>query len=430
MNYTRTGIIRILVLAVIVIVLVAFHLRSKIIEGSVQKEARRTDGIAGLFQFMTFEPDDETTQPLDLSKINSYEIEEEKFIKNVLLEKDPVCTGEDFLVTVEASNPNGPDSNLVVRIGNKPGNPAIMRFTRAGEREFYVVVRDEGKHIEYKKVKVEVRDCADRPSVFLRSVLHGTRPEVAEYEVTDITGLSGSLSFEWDFGDGSRLKTSAPYATHNYGLREQNRFLSTFLTKVTVIDSRKVRAEGRTTISLPNIHFVSKMMGNPIVPVVYNRFPEISGGRYETKITMKNIFEEAVEFDEAEVEYRTCDTAGSPVYKTVAAGSLISSTSIPASSVVEDRIVLNRSSMPKGTCNVVIKLTGKMPGDNTVTASIYLDIPPAAGENVGDKEEGKSDRVVTDKTMQEKLNKAAAILGKDRPITPDDIKRLEKEGKI
>ena len=109
---------------------------------------------------------------------------------------------------------------------------------------------------------------------------------------------------------------------------------------------------------------------------------------------------------------------------------MISSTSIPAKSVAEDRIVLSQSALPKGTCNVVIKLMGKMTGDVTVTASIFLDIPPAAGENVGDKEEGKTDRVVTDKTMQEKLNKAAEILGKDRPITPDDIKRLEREGKI
>jgi hypothetical protein len=172
------------------------------------------------------------------------------------------------------------------------------------------------------------------------------------------------------------------------------------------------------------------MMGNPILPVLYNRFPEVSGGRYETNITMKNIFEETVSLDEAEIEYRTCDTAGSPVFKTVAAASLLSGTSIPGKSVAEDRIIVYRSSLPKGTCSIVIKLVGKMTGDVPVTASIYLDIPPMGGDNVGDADEGKSDRVVTDKTMQEKLNKAAEILGKDRPITPDDIKRLEKEGKI
>jgi len=427
MNIDRKNLVRLGIPALVVIVLAALYLRGRN-EESPTREGRRADRYTGLFRFMTFSPDDETTLPLDPSKIDTYEIEEEKFIQRVVVEKDPVCTGEDFMVTVEASNPNGPDANLVTRIGNRPGNPAVLRFTRAGDREFYVVVRDEGKHIEYRKVTVKVRDCPDRPSVALRASLHATRPETGEFEVTETKGLSAPLSYEWDFGDGTTRKSAAGYAMHNYALREQNRFLSSFLARVTVTDGKRNRAEGRATLSLPNIHYVSKMMGSPIIPVLYNRFPEYAGGRYTAKLTMKNVFEEGVVFDEAEVEYRPCDSSAAPEFRSVTAGSLLGVTSIPAKGTVEDRLVFDAASLPKGTCNVIVKFTGRMGGDNTVTAGVYLDIPPRPGDASGG--EGKGDRVVTDDAMKEKLEKAARILGKDRPITPDDIRRLEKEGKL
>jgi hypothetical protein len=421
--------LKILVPAVILLLVLGFMLRGRRNETSEQAPAG-ADKFKSLFQFMSFAPDDETTLPLDPSKIESYEITEEKFIRNIILEKNPVCVGEDFLVTVEASNPNGPDANLVVRIGNRPGNPAILRFTRAGEREFYVVVRDEGKHIEYKKVSVTVRDCPDRPFVFLKASLHATKPETAEFEVADIKGLQGTCSYEWDFGDGKNGKTNTGYATHNYGMREQTMFLSTFTAKVTVTDGRKNQAVGRATVSFPNIHFISQMMGSPIIPVIYNRFPDFSGGRYEAGITMKNIFDESIAFSEAEIEYRPCDSSGESVFRSVGAGALLSQTALPGKGTVEDRLVFYQSALPKGTCNIIVKLNGRMAGDIPVTASVYLDIPPKSGDAVGESDEGKRDQVVADKEMTEKLEKAARILGKDRPITPDDIRRLEKEGKI
>ncbi|HOR94713.1 MAG TPA: PKD domain-containing protein [Spirochaetota bacterium] len=386
----------------------------------------KNQSLLNIFQFMSQQEQSEQLPPVDPEKVETYEIEQANFIKDIILEKNPVCAGEDFKVTVIAKNPFGSDAHLVYRISNKLGNPAIMRFNKAGQREFYVTVRDEGKHIDMRKVQITVVECPDKPLVVLSARLHNLEPESAIFEVTSQKGLSGKCTYEWDFGDGTYATTQNGYITHNYASRDQKGLQSSFLVKVTVADANNITATGRNSISFPNVHYLSNLMGNPIIPVLYNKFPSIDSSTVTVEVTMKNIFDEAVSFNNAVLECMPCNTEMSPDYKNINPDQLLESTHIAPRSTVKQLLKISRYLLPKSTCNLTITLSGQYPGNREVYAKIYLNIPPQSKEDI----DASRDKIITDDDMIEKLNKASKILGKDKPITPQDIQKLEREGKL
>ncbi|HOM88566.1 MAG TPA: PKD domain-containing protein [Spirochaetota bacterium] len=386
----------------------------------------KNQSLLNIFQFMSQQEQSEELPPVDPEKVETYEIEQANFIKDIILEKNPVCAGEDFKVTVIAKNPFGSDAHLVYRISNKLGNPAIMRFNKAGQREFYVTVRDEGKHIDMRKVQITVVECPDKPLVVLSARLHNLEPESAIFEVTSQKGLSGKCTYEWDFGDGTYATTQNGYITHSYASRDQKGLQSSFLVKVTVADANNITATGRNSISFPNVHYLSNLMGNPIIPVLYNKFPSIDSSTITVEVTMKNIFDEAVSFTNAVLECMPCNTEMSPDYKNINPDQLLESTYIAPRSTVKQLLKISRYLLPKSTCNLTITLSGQYPGNREVYAKIYLNIPPQSKEDI----DASRDKIITDDDMIEKLNKASKILGKDKPITPQDIQKLEREGKL
>ncbi len=418
-------VVLVIVTAGILFILTGNDSSSNTSESSV-KEQEKQSQLLNIFQFMSAGKEDKPQQEFDPEKINTYEIKEANLIKDVILEKNPVCTNEDFKVTVIAKNPNGPDEHLVYRIQNELGNPAILRYTKPGKRVFYVVVRDEGKHIDFEKVEVTVQECPGKPTVILDARLHNLEPETAKFEVTSQKGLEGKCTYDWDFGDGNYMTTDTGYVEHNYSKREQTTLQSSFLVKVKVTDAKGQEATGRSTISFPNIHYLSNLMGNPVLPVTYNRFPRITDAGIEVTATIKNIFNEPVIFDSAELEMKPCDSSWSPEYRQVAASSLLEVTTIPPRGSTKQIIFMDRSLLPPSTCNVIIQLKGPFGKNEEVSAKLYLNIPPTGKEDI----DPQKDKVIDDKEMVDKLNRAAEILGKDRPITPSDIEKLEREGKL
>ncbi|HQQ49777.1 MAG TPA: hypothetical protein PLZ29_01160, partial [Spirochaetota bacterium] len=153
-----------IIAAVILVFIFLIHTNN---DKSNNDDPSKNQSLLNIFQFMSQQEQSEELPPVDPEKVETYEIEQANFIKDIILEKNPVCAGEDFKVTVIAKNPFGSDAHLVYRISNKLGNPAIMRFNKAGQREFYVTVRDEGKHIDMRKVQITVVECADKPLVVL-----------------------------------------------------------------------------------------------------------------------------------------------------------------------------------------------------------------------------------------------------------------------
>ncbi len=358
--------------------------------------------------------------------VNTYEIERANLIRDVIIEKNPVCTNEDFLVTVIAKNPNGKDEHLVYRIQNKMGNPAILKYSKPGKREFYIVVRDEGKHIDFKKVSVTVKECRDRLTVSLYSRLHNLKPETALFEVTNQERLAGKCTYTWDFGDGTTATTDTGYVEHNYGEREQDALQSSFLVTVKVTDSQGQTGTGRTTVSFPNVHYLTKLMGSPVLPVIYDQFPRVTDTGIEVTATFKNIFDETVTFDTAEIELKPCDSSWSPEYRELPASSILQVATITPGGSTQQVVTMDRSILPPSTCNVNINLKAPFGPNDVASAKLYLNIPPMSKEDL----DPNRHRVIEDDEMVRKLNRAAEILGKEKPITPADIQRLEREGKL
>ncbi|MBN1531032.1 MAG: PKD domain-containing protein [Spirochaetes bacterium] len=389
-------------------------------------EKEKLSRLHSLFQFMDSDNESRPVQEFHPDNVKTYQIEKANLIRDVIIEKNPVCVNEDFMVRVIAKNPNGPDEHLVYRIQNKLGNPAILRYTRAGLKEFYVVVRDEGMHIDFKKVQVNVLDCPGRNAVILRGRLHNLKSETAQFEVTSQEGLAGKCTYLWDFGDKKKATTSTGYVEHSYATREQRTLQSSFLVTVKVIDSLHQTAIGRTTISFPNIHYLSRLMGSAVLPVVYDQFPKVTDNGIEVTAVFKNIFDEPVTFNIAEIELKPCIASGSPDRRELPASSVIGVSTISPGATVEQVVHVSNSVVASSTCNVSISLKGAFPGNEVGYAKLYLSIPPRSRDNV----DFNKDKVIEDDDMVRKLNRAAQILGKDRPITPADIEKLDREGKL
>ncbi len=100
----------------------------------------KTQSLLNVFQFMSAPEPQEEVPPVDPEKVETYEIEQANFIKEIILEKIQSALVK-ILKLLLLPKSFGPDAHLVYRISNKLGNPAILRFTKAGLREFYVTVR-------------------------------------------------------------------------------------------------------------------------------------------------------------------------------------------------------------------------------------------------------------------------------------------------
>ncbi len=360
---------------------------------------------------------------VDPSKVKTFEEERVDFIKRVILEKDTVCVGEDFEVKVLAKDHEGRDKDLIYKVAHKVGNPVIMRYSSEGAHEIVVTVRDFNR-IDTKTVTVNAVKCGDRPIVHLKAGPHPMRPEEGEFEVFKKEGLDGKCTYQWDFGDGTGKTTAIPYTTHNYFSRDQKRFHSSFIVKVTVTDEKNRAATARGSIDFPNTQWISAHMGSASIPLSYNRFVVMKNGVGRVEVGMKNIYDEALSFTDASLEYTSCDSARQTETREAGASSLLSQTSIAQNAVANSTLTLDGDIMPKSTCNVTIKLRGATQGGKPVMATIYLTIP-VSKEDL----KYKSHQVIDDPELDRKVQAAKKILGKDF-VTTDELRTLEKEGKL
>ena len=296
-----------------------------------------------------------------MDDVKTYPIEQKKFIKDIGIDKDPICAGQDFQVKVIANNIDGSDTELSYRIGNRAGNPVVIRYNKAGERAIHVFVRNLQQNVDHKRITVSVIDCPGVPTVQLKAYLSSKRADEAEFKVVKKSGLGENCKYTWDFNDGTPAKeTATGFIVHNFGKRDQQSFSSTFTVSVTVTDEELNSASGRATITLPNIHWLSTKMGFPIIPFIYNRFPEESGSLYEVPVTIKNIYKEEIEFKDADVEFRSCISGKEKETKTYSTGTFLPTNAIPAGAIIDDTISFTKSQIPESTCGMLMQFKGTL----------------------------------------------------------------------
>ncbi len=360
-----------------------------------------------------------------LDQENTYKIKQTRMIKEIIVEKQTVCAGEDFTVRVEADNPGGSKSALTYRIGTKSDNPAVMRYMRPGRKEIHVFVKNARNQVDHGTTSVVVQECPGKPIAIVRASLSNNSPEEAEIEVLQLRGLEGKCTYEWDFGDGKTEKTNIKYVTHNYGDRDQKSFTSTFLVSVKVTDEAGRVATGRDTITFPNIHWISNKMGRAILPVIYNRFPKETPESYNIDMTIKNIYDQPVTFQNIDIESNPCVKGQPTDFINYDAGSLVSKTVLPANGITSDVLSVNKGDLPPQTCNMKVTMNGLIGDGSPVRAELLITIPMTKEEAL---ETGRG-REVKDKELIRKIQKARKILGREL-VTPADIRKLEKEGKL
>ncbi len=360
-----------------------------------------------------------------LDRENTYEIKKTRMIKEIIVEKQTVCAGEDFTVKVVANNTEGPNSELTYRIGTKSDNPAVMRYMRAGRKEIHVFVKNARNQVDHGTTSVTVSECPGKPIAIVRASLSNNRPEEAEIEVLELRGLEGKCLYEWDFGDGKTAKTNIKYVTHNYGDRNQKSFTTTFLVKVKVTDEAGRVATGRDTVTFPNIHWISNRMGRAILPVVYNRFPTETPEAYKVEMSIKNIYDQQVTFQNTDIETTPCAREEQGSIVSFNAGSLVTRTVLPPNGITPDVMVLSKKDFSPGTCNMKVTMNGLIGDGTPVQAELLLTIPMSP-EKALETGRGKE---VTDQELIRKIQKARKILGREL-ITPADIRKLEREGKL
>jgi hypothetical protein len=348
-------------------------------------------------------------------------------IDDVELDKTHACPGEDVLVSIHGKPENAagvlPIAELSFNVGGEFGEHVTVNGKVPGVREFTVVASNGVDKIAYRPFQLTVlepdaAECRDRPYATLAVELSSTERDEIEARVTATHGLGGLLSYEWDFGDGTRAQTEEPVVRHSYAMRDQTRTMSTYLVTVHAIDERGQTAQGRDSIHLSNDHYRARAFGERIVPVFYDPFPHPDPAGARFAVTFRSLEDAPIAFEKAKLTERSCYAGRPDRVRDVEPAALGVPQRIAAKERKDASLLLRRSMLSDDTCVVELELTGdsvprrtghEMPGSpiayRDVNAHLSFELAAAPPEEEGGASELAS-RPVTDQAQVAKLLRA------------------------
>jgi hypothetical protein len=369
-------------------------------------------------------------------------VDKRPLIAKVELDKTVACPGEDvqasFTKLADVANPvqyTVPSQNY--------GNPVIVRYDEPGEQTVHVVANDGVGGLDVKSATLRILEptaieCASRPMVWVSADLSSADADTAAIDVR--SNLGDGVRYSFEFGDGQTLDTSAAHITHSYAMRLQRDPTSTYVIHVRATDVRGHVAEGRGSIAFRNTHWLSSVVGSPMMPASFDRFTAHVGTHYATQVTFRNIEERPVQFTKASIMLDTCRdeelvTTEVPI-ETIVGGSLRLEPGQELStelSLPEERVA--------GACRAVVLLEGdtippragtpigpNMPRNfDTTRAQLALEIAPPPTEGALPLAAPKP---IIDPEMTDALERAQALVGPDRPLTPELLAELRRDGKL
>jgi hypothetical protein len=369
-------------------------------------------------------------------------------VREVEVDKQRVCPGEDFLVKVQGKPENAagalPIAELNFNVAGKYGDAIALHAKAPGTRDFTVVASNGVDKIEYRPFQMTILEpnapeCMERAYATLELTRSAADPNVIEARVVATPGLAEPVAFVWDFGDGARTETSAPEATHSYALRDQARSLSSYLVHVTAVDAAGRSAEGRDSIHLMNNHFRARALGDRLMPVVYSPFPKPAKGGWGFDVTFRSIEPDAVAFERAVLTEHSCYAGREDRVHEVPLDVLGVPSRLAPKSVQPASLVLPAAAIAEDTCVAVLELTGDsvprrvgqaMPGSpipyRQVSTRFTFEIQAAPPVDRGGAPE-LAGREVTDPALLANLLQASDRLGSDR-VTSVELERIEREG--
>jgi len=345
---------------------------------------------------------------------------EYNMLTNVTLDKTEVCKDEEIKVYTSFVKPNGNTGGITVSVsGSTGGETAIVSFPTEGLKMITIGVSDVKRNIESLSIPVLVRgDCINTKIVNIREVENsGYRGKTF---LAETPGMTGNISYQWDFGDGSRLTTNDPVGTHNYDNRVQNSKVENYIVTVTAVNSSESRT-GRKSITMLNPHYVAAFYkAQYYIEGNGDSVLKKNGSGYRANFSLNNPGNFSVSFYQVEERLQYCNRAIADTVTLKGAQSIIGITGLANFASHAGTIAL--STLPDGVCSVAYSILGNTsPGGVPALANLYF-----TAETAGLFTSAKP--VSPEKSA--KIEKAMKALGYPASITEEDILRLELQKKI
>ncbi|HVY32327.1 MAG TPA: hypothetical protein VHB79_37580 [Polyangiaceae bacterium] len=215
-------------------------------------------------------------------------------IDSIVVEKSEVCEGEENLITVKAHSPDNADGYLhVVFLGQGSGTAVPIRamFDHHGQ-PLIPEIRVFGKDGSVTAAQIppfQVKHCAPHRALSLSvQKMINTHAGYRVYgQLIELERVPGSnptpfkaLRYQWDFGDGSSLDTSEPFAEHEFNRLDPDKQFSSFVVKLRGIDEQGNEVSGRTSLEIENDAFSALKVKNvvQIFSSMEPRFAVLQGG--------------------------------------------------------------------------------------------------------------------------------------------------------
>jgi hypothetical protein len=179
-------------------------------------------------------------------------------VHEIKLDKDSVCRGELNFINVRASDADGSDAHLRIALtGTVDIGPRIpFRLYESLTADEMPRIKVEGSglgEVFMPLPPLTVKDC-DEPQLAqldIRTV--GASTDEWRFSTRVTRGEHAAVSYEWEFGDGTRETTREPTVTHSYRYRSQDKRYASFVTTVTLRDAhgKPLTATGLVSMSNP-----------------------------------------------------------------------------------------------------------------------------------------------------------------------------------
>ncbi len=304
-------------------------------------------------------------------------------IERVEVSKQEVCRGEDVVVTVQAVSKDKQEQYLNY---GALGDPNIHgpRFSlkpreSIGYGWLRVVVQGKyGTSVLANVPPVLVKDCDAPVSASIDLQRHAAAFDRATLtaRVTTPPGAQPfqPVAYEWDFGDGTSLKSEQPVVEHSYEGRAHTSAYSYFFVTVKARDAGGRVAESSRSLRFVNLGFLA--LANERKVRVFSGVAS-GGGTQGEKIRLYHGAPYAVRLERVIVKEAAVDASGAAtetVLREYGALELLGFAELPPGQSLETRDLSHLRPTTAGATRI-LELTGRGPGGSTVTGAFSL-LPP------------------------------------------------------
>jgi len=352
-------------------------------------------------------------------------------IDEIIVEKPSVCEGEENLVKVRAHTPDGSNDFLRYVIAGHRGQSVPVKVYRRplGDlaRPAVMVFARDGVATTVAMPAYEVRDCRKEISIGIRyGALANTLATFQFAAMLSQAAADGKMfapvGYEWDFGDGSVVRTPSRFAVHDYSNRTQTALFTYYLVKVRAMDDSGLGVEGRESIEFFNseYHDLKKFGKIVIVGEGRPRFPFIDErGLVRQSFQLRHYYPESVTI--RNIEVLRVDEAGNRLASDggLEVTSSLTTHTLDRGASANVDVAFDATRFPEVPA-VVLVFHGEAEDGTPAEGEVTLMKPPPVPTR-------ENSIPVRDPDKANRIRAAMRILGK-QSVSLEDIAQLEREG--